>query len=73
MHTKMDQFELLDPIALSHVAGGSDESKYCSQPGKLAFSRAWPLYHSPSEITLAYMPVVEISTCLTQSSVASSR
>ncbi len=69
MHTKMDQFELLDPIALSQVAGGAGEPKYCSQPGKLAYSRAWPLYHG--EIALASMPAVQISTCLTHSSASS--
>ncbi len=72
MHTKMDQFELLDPIALSHVAGGADESKYCSQPGKLAYVRNWPLYHS--EIVPDSMRIVQVNTCLVhQSSVASSR
>ncbi len=71
MHTKMDQFELLDPIALSQVAGGAGEPKYCSQPGKLEFSRAWPLYHGHGEIVPDSMPIVQISTCLTHSSASS--
>ncbi len=71
MHTKIDQFELLDPIVLSQVAGGAGEPNYCSQPGKLAFMRNLPLYHGHGEIVPDSMRIVQVNTCLTHSSASS--